>query len=299
MFEKRLLRMFFDHKSRNYNAWPIRLAFAVAAMSLLSFAAQQVCAQSPGDTWLLAICEKELQLAHPDDPMWMKSNMWDISFQRMNERNMPTLELRNLQPTGGPDLVQLQLSIGDTRFHFANDFLGEFAVLGNTTPGFDLTSSVSDGGNLLTVNISKPGGGGLDPGELVRFRIDLDVDPGFPDPPFFVHPDYRTVLFDMNGIQVYGPDPSIPAGAEDNAQARVFFSNNLSSAPVPFVDETVQAPQSMFFNDRFRAAGTAGMMEPVDCFDIGGGVIPEPSTAVLATIGLLGIMRLAGRSRRS
>ncbi|MEX0612888.1 MAG: hypothetical protein WD738_01790 [Pirellulales bacterium] len=264
-------------------------------MHLFAASAQPLWAQNPGDTWLLKICEKELQLANPTDAMWMKANMWDISFQRMNERNMPTLELMNLQPAGGPDIVQFQLSIGDTRFHFADDFFGTFALLGNTTPGFNLASSVSDGGNLLTVDISKPGGGGLDPGELVRFRIDLDVDPGFPDPPFFVHPDYRTVLFDMNGVQVYGPDPSIPAGDEDNAQASIKFSDNTTAGPVPFVDEVIPEPQSVFLNNIFREYG---IMEPVDCFDIGGGVIPEPGTALLALLGLLGVGGLMGRPRR-
>ena len=46
------------------------------------------------------------------------------------------------------------------------------------------------------------GDGGLQPGELVRFKIDLDVDPEFADQ-VFAHPDYRTVLFDMNGFNVY------------------------------------------------------------------------------------------------
>jgi hypothetical protein len=146
--------------------------------------------------WQLKISEKELQLANPTDPMWMKSNMWDISYQRMHDRNMPTLELTNLQAAGSPDITKLTLSIGDTRFHFADDFFGSFiaqcpcapsANINDPTPdGLNLTSSVSNGGNLLTVNLLKSGGGGLAPGETVRFKIDIDVDDGFN---FFEHPD--------------------------------------------------------------------------------------------------------------
>ncbi|MEX0612887.1 MAG: hypothetical protein WD738_01795 [Pirellulales bacterium] len=244
--------------------------------------------------FLLKISEKELQLAHPDDPEWMKVNMWDIGFQRMNERNMPTLELMNTTAVGGPDIVQFQMTIGDTRFHFADDFLGTFALLGNTTPGFNLTSNVSDGGNLLTVDISKPGGGGLDPGELVRFRIDIDVDPGFPDPPFFVHPDYRTVLFDMNGIQVYGPDPFFPVGAEDNAQVTVTFSGGTMAGPVAFADEVVTGPQSIFFNSNFRPKD---LMEGVDIFEVEDCFIPEPGSAALGLLGVLGGIGLTTRFR--
>jgi hypothetical protein len=247
--------------------------------------------------FLLNISEKEMQLAAPNDPAWMKANMWDIGYQRMNDRNMPFLELVNTTAFGGPDIEQFQLTIGDTRFHFEDDVLGTFALLGNTTPGFELTPSTSNGGNLLTVNISKPGGGGLAPGEVVRFKIDIDVDAGLPDPPFFVHPDYRTVLFDMNGLEVYGPDPNLPPGAEDNAQASVTFSGGTMAGPTAFIDEIISGPQSIFFNDSFRPKG---VMEPVDIFDVDDCfVIPEPGSSLLVMIGLLSGINYSRRRGRA
>jgi hypothetical protein len=255
--------------------------------------------------WALKISEKELQLAFPDDPMWMKSNMWDISFERMHNRNMPTLELKNLQAAGSPDITQMTLSIGDSRFHFSDDVFNDFimqcpcapsANINDPTPdGLNLTSSVSNGGNLLTVNLAKDGGGGLAPGELVRFKIDIDVDAGFN---FFQHPDFRTVMFDMNGVQVYGADPAVPAGGEDNSQASVQFSNNTTGGPAIFPDPTITGPQGDFFNEFFRAYG---IMEPVDTFVIGGGptVIPEPTTSALAFLGLLGAFSISRRPRRA
>jgi hypothetical protein len=264
-----------------------RLSFAILALSFFAAGVRPVVAQ---DTWLLQISEKENQLVHPSDPMWMKSNMWDVSYQRMNDRNMPVLELTNLQPAGGPDISTFEMTIGDTRFHFADDYLGAYAVLGNSTPGFQLTST-ANGGNLLKVNIV----GGLSPGETVRFKIDLDVDDGLP---FFAHPDYRTVLFDMNGINVYGDDPQTPNNQEDNAQATVTFSNNTTNGPVAFIDEDVDSPAGQYYNNIFRPYG---VMEPVDIFDIGGGpnVIPEPSSALLALAGLIGSMWVTGRPRRA
>jgi hypothetical protein len=258
-------------------------------------------AQTP--KWQLKISEKELQLVHPTDPMWMKSNMWDISFQRMHDRNMPTLELNNLQAAGSPDITKLTLSIGDTRFHFSDDVFGSLIAQCPCSPmapddspaGLTLTPSLSANGNLLTIDLTKSGGGGLAPGEIVRFKIDIDVDEGFD---FFPHPDYRTVLFDMNGVEVYGPDPNIPAGQTDNSQGTVMFSDGTTAGPATFADETVPAPQSQFFNETFRAYG---IMEPVDTFMISGGptVIPEPASGVLALAGLIGTLWLTARKRRT
>jgi hypothetical protein len=218
-----------------------------------------------------------------------------MAYARMNARNMPTFELMNTAAAGTPSITQIQMTIGDTRFHFTDDYLGVGAKLGTTTPGFNLTPSITNSGNLLTVDIAKQGGtGGLAPGELVRFKIDLDVDAG---QPFFVHPDYRTVLFDMNGTQVYGPDPAAVAG-QDNSVITLKFSDGTFSTPLILLDEIVPQPQSLFFNENFRPYG---LMEPVQIFEFPGGSpgeIPEPSAAALACAGLFGGAWCAVRSRR-
>jgi hypothetical protein len=274
----------------------LRLAALACLISLATTSGLR--AQGSIDAFLLQISEKENQLANPDDPMWMKSNMWDISYQRMHERNMPVLELTNLQPESGQDITEFKMSIGDTRFHFTDEILGVFAILGKTTPGYELTST-ANGGDLLTVHIAHEDGGGLAPGEILRFRIDLDVDPGLSDPPFFPHPDYRTVLFDINAgggnepVEVYGPDPNIPAGQTDNAQASVIFADSSTTLPVTFQDQVLEGTQALYYNGNFRPYG---IMEPVDIF--GSVVIPEPTSGTLALFALLGGSWLARGSRR-
>ncbi len=231
------------------------------------------------DSWTLRISESELQLAFGDDPMWMKVNMWDLGLQRMGARNLPTIELTNTDTTG-LDIVQFQMSIGDLRFHFGDDSLGTAALLGKTTPGYDLTPTVSPDGNLLTVLIGNDGGpGGLGPGETLRFRIDIDLDEKYKGQ-FFSRADFRTVLFDMNGINVY--DGNVQNfNSADNSHVSVLFSDGSKSGPFPFRDEVVDAPQSQYYNSNFRPRG---VMEPVDVFEP---VIPEPASGLLALSAIL------------
>jgi hypothetical protein len=102
----------------------------------------------------------------------------------------------------------------------------------------------------------------------------------------------------MNGVQVYGPDPNIPPGQDDNAQASVMFSNGNTGGPATFIDEIVTGPQGDYYNNIFRPYG---VMEPVDIFDVSGGptVIPEPTSVLLALFGLLGVSCYSARKRRA
>jgi hypothetical protein len=115
-------------------------------------------------------------------------------------------------------------------------------------------------------------------------------------------PDFRTVLFDMNAgggnapVDLYGPDPNIPAGGEDNAVASVLFDNGLTGGPSAFSDQTLNGPQSLYYNATYRPYG---VMEPVDIFETGGNVIPEPSSVMLALVALLGLAWRSGRPQRS
>jgi hypothetical protein len=222
------------------------------------------------------ISEKEMKLAHPTDMMWDKHLMWDMSFQRMNDRNMPYVELRN---TGTAPITEFHMTIGDTRFNFSDDSLGTFALLGSTTPGFQLTSNAV-GGDELVVTI---GNGGLPVGQLVRFKIDLAVDPPNSGG-LFQFPDFRTVLFDMNGVQVYDPGMPINFSTTDNSRLWAVFDppagSNFSTIPVFLPDATVPPPANSFFNDNPRQWGEN---DPVRIFSQpGGGIIPEPSSMVLA-----------------
>jgi hypothetical protein len=170
-------------------------------------------------------------------------------------------------------------------------------MLGSSTPGFDITSStVGNLGNELVVNI---GNGGLQPGQLIRFKIDLAVDPEFEDD-FFKFPDYRTVLFDMNGFNVY--DGLQQQSPTDNARAWVIFDPTLGAnfvtQPVPLQDELVSGAAADFYNNNYRRYRES---DPVRTFQLTGGssgVIPEPCSVLLAVFGVLGGMIFRKRPRR-
>jgi hypothetical protein len=278
----------FDNRRRKIAAALVLLAFAT-----LMAAPDRAAAQTNSGSFTLKITEKEMKLEHPTDMTWDKYLMWDLAFQRMNDRNMPYIELANDATSTAP-ITELHITIGDNRFHFANDALGEYAMAGSTTHEFDLTSSTIDG-NELVVNI---GNGGLQPGDLVRFKIDLDVDAEFTDE-FFAHPDYRTVLFDMNGFNVY--DGLQQQSASDNAKVWAIFDPavgaNLITAPVALQDELVSGPAAEFYNDNYRRYGE---MDPVRTFQLVGGtgaVIPEPGTLALIYAGVLGGLVFGRRAR--
>ena len=156
--------------------------------------------------------------------------MWDIGYQRMMDRNTPYIELLN-EATSTSPITEFHLTIGDNRFNFGPVEGTDLVMLGSTTPGFNLTASKVNGvvntdgdmGDELVVNI---GNGGLLPGQLVRFKIKLDVDPAYAAQyaaSFGASlPDFRTVLFDMNGLNVY--DGVVHTSSDDNAQAFVVFN---------------------------------------------------------------------------
>jgi len=275
-------------------------AMSVAVVLILAasrslYAQTNIECSAIGGNWCLRLSEKEHMLQHSTDPGWTKSLESDFGRMRNNYfRNMPTLELTNTSDTAAKEIVKFEMTIGDTRFHFQDTEFGAAAVLGMYTPGYDLTSNISSDGNLLIVAIAKPGGGGLSPGETVHFRIDLGLDDGFSSAPFYEFPDFRTVLFDMNGQQHYGPDPAFPPSAEDNAQVTVHFSDGATSGPTPLADFAVTGPQKDYVNENFHRVFAA---DGVDLFALSGAatVIPEPGAAGLAIVGLL--CSLAARVR--
>ena len=268
---------------------------AAATLALLAcIVTSSVEAQDVG-TWSVKISEKELLLEQPSDMMVQKFVMWDLGFQRMNDRNMPYVELKN-ESDSTASITQLRMTIGDTRFNFTNSFMGDFAMLGSTTPGFDITSStVGNLGDELIVNINN---GGLAPGEVIRFKIDLNVDPQFAGQ-FFPHPDYRTVLFDMNGDNIYDSENGIP-NSSDNAVVSLTFDPasgpNFTAGGVPFSDPQVEGDPANFFNDNYRRYTE---MDPVRIFALNGGVaIPEPSSIAIGLFGVLGSFWYSRRARR-
>jgi hypothetical protein len=269
---------------------------AVLAVALSAFICSPAQAQLNFGAFTLKFTEKEMNLEHPTDMDWQTYLMRDLPFQRMNDRNMPFLELTN-DPDSTAPITQFRLTIGDDRFNFTDKNMGAFAKLAKTTPGFEITSSTVDNeGDELVVNI---GDGGLAPGELIRFKIDLEVDAALKGQ-IFAHPDYRTVLFDMNGLNIYSGFLQ-QVSSDDNAEATAIFDPpsgaNFSVGPWPIADETVEGRPADFYNDNYRKYREN---DPVRTFLVLGTseAIPEPGCALLAGIGLVGGLLTARRAHR-
>jgi hypothetical protein len=265
----------------------------VRALSILAVAFAAICgaAAHGQNSWSLGISEKELKLENPTDMMWDKWLMWDIGYQRMIARNSPYIELTNAS-TSTSAITEFHLTIGDNRFNFGPVEGTDHVLLGSTTPGITLGSSTLNSGDELVVTV---GNGGLLPGDTVRFKIKLDVDPAYAAT-YAANfgaslPDFRTVLFDMNGNNVY--DGTQNKSSADNAQGFVIFTPGGKSSTATFEDETVAAGQ--FFNNNLREYRA---MDPVLIFNLEGQVIPEPTSAVLALFGLSACFAMRGRSRR-
>jgi hypothetical protein len=289
--------MFRTNYDKRVAVGPASALLALAcALALPATSAAQNALQGTG--FALQINEKEMMLAHPGDPAMANYATWDTGFQRTLDRNMPFLMLTNLDTSEAP-ITEMELTIGDIRFNFGNTaqmFHGEYTMVGRSNPDAIVTSHVEDGGDKLVVNF---GPDGLAAGDSVCFRINLDVDADHPN--FFAYPDYRTVLFDMNGVQAYGKSVDSDDPLADNAKAQVTFGSGESAfhaGPVAFEDSTVGAPESLFSN---RALRPYGIMENASTFEVSAEVtteeVPEPSAIVLGLVGCLGGAVIAARKR--
>ncbi|MGI9458022.1 MAG: PEP-CTERM sorting domain-containing protein [Aeoliella sp.] len=238
----------------------------------------------------ISLASKEMVLENPDDHAVQMFSAWDSPFQRIADRNMPFVELMNLENSTG-NLTEFRLTIGDADYNFSDDYFGDFVMLADSTPGVSLSASTAMAGDELVVSF---GGDGLAPGDTVRFRIDLDPDVGIMG--LFPHPDFRTVLFDMNDMD--------GNGMTDNSTATASFEDPnddtmTATAVAELIDYTVTGPQALYFNQVIRPYS---QMEGVDIFRAQGltevNMIPEPSTAGLAVSGLLAAAALVRRHRR-
>jgi hypothetical protein len=273
---------------------PAAAAFIVTALAvafLSPLAAQAVITDTD---WSLKISERELAFRPATDAMAMKTLMWDLPAARRAARNLPTICLTNESESAS--ISQFKMSIGDEQFNFGNSYFGTYAKLGKDTPGISLTSAIEDGGDTLVVNF---GGSGIAPGQTVNFTFDIDVDAEFASS-FYKFPDYRTVLFDMNGDNYYRGagiinDPS----ADDNAEVWLTFSQtgmpSVTTVPSPFADPNVLDGSARFVNSNIARYGDS---DPVRTFPLdGGAIIPEPASAVMCLFGLAAT--LVGSRRRS
>jgi hypothetical protein len=269
-----------------------RAVVCFAALAALAITASISTAATPVDDWSVRLSEKEGELEHTGDAMWSKWLMWDIGYQRMVDRNSPYLELTNAATSTDP-ITEFHITIGDNRFNFA-PINGNLATLGSSTPGFALTSSTAGGaGDELVVNI---GNGGLLPGQTVRFKFKIGIDPSFAAGYAASFgsslPDYRTVLFDMNGINVY--DGTSGFDDKDNSKAHVVFGTGTTSPDSVFPDAIV--PVGQYYNSNLRSYSAT---DPVNLFTLdGAAVVPEPASLGLVMLGIAGLF-LKPRSRQT
>lgn len=275
---------------------PAALLAVVCAMTFPATSVAQSALQGSG--FSLQLNEKEMVLAHPGNQGMINYAEWDTGYQRLLDRNMPYLMLQNDALSAEP-IMELRLTIGDERFNFGNTakmFHGLYTMIGLSIPNAVVNSHVEDAGNELVVNF---GSQGILPGSSVCFRINLDVDADHSD--FFPYPDFRTVLFDMNGYNVYDGNVYDPSD-EDNAMALVTFGAGESmfeAGPVAFQDTPVGGVEQFFSNGALRPYG---VMEKASTFivsaEIETEVVPEPSSIALVLLGCAGGAVLAARRRR-
>lgn len=270
--------MFHDSIASQRKRIPVLLMFLLS----ISLAADTAHAAFSLIGFELCLSSKEAVLENPDDMMIMKYSAWDVAAQRIADRNMPFLELTNNSNSEAP-ITEFNMTIGDTRFNFSDVFFGDFIRLGDSTPGFDLQASTENGdlpGDMLRVVINP--GVGLLPGETVRFRVDIGVDPGFPD--LFPHQDFRLVFFDMF-------DNNDPA---NNSIVTSIFADGAMTGDVSTQLPNFASENDEFFNNNIRPGK---VMEGVDRFCVEA-QIPEPSGIALLTIGTLAGLMVRRRLRK-
>lgn len=220
----------------------------------------------------------EVALVDPDDYDSMSIALWTGWLTQLYEYNMPFIELANTAENAVP-IEQFTMTIGDTGFSFSNEYLnkewtnsypfpadGTYAVAGFSTQDIEFTGTVADDGNLLIVDF---GDGGLQPGETVRFQVDIDRDAPESGALFA---EYTSVFFG-NGDET--PNSEITLSyAEVEGQ---IIPNSVITLPDFDTTVDVQTPRPYT------------VMQPIDVFpDTTIDIIPEPTAALLAMLATIG-----------
>ena len=124
-----------QHTNTLRKAGFVRLAaMPVAFLSLILTTSDDVHAQANITSFELAISSSELVLEQPDNHVVMHYQSWDSPLQRILERNMPFLEVRN-NANSTANITEVRLTIGDTDFNFTDDMLGRLCRSGRYDAG--------------------------------------------------------------------------------------------------------------------------------------------------------------------
>ena len=238
--------------------------------------------------YVTARCESYDVLKKPNDMKTAMMAAWTTPGELAQQRSKPYLVLENTKVggTGDAELKDFYMTIGDSANHF------DWAKIIKTPTG--VTAKVigldsKDGGStndMVQLKFS-----GFKPGMKVYFQI--DIDPNVMN--YLQFGDYRTVLFQMNG----GPntagnslhrarfvDSSLPDGFEKFLTPYQAWSNPVITYPT----SVGLAPRSSYQMDH---------VEPFNTGNVGLMPVPEPSTYVLASFGVVALglayRRRAGR----
>jgi hypothetical protein len=268
--------------------WGLRLqiktCLTLAAFTVMTSLASATPIELAKASFRLAA--KETLLTKPQTPQWIMAAMSDSPSQRRANRNKPWLEIQN-ESIDGVYLTEFHLTIGDERFHFANNYFENFTVISPTSTFREIGSHTIEDQNELVVMFDN---GGLAPGQKVRFRLEIGVDA---DQTTLLqqstHPDFRTVLFDMNGIDAHGSFPFATAAhhAEDNSSGYGIFKKGetiIESASTTLADFSVQGATAHTFNQYYR--NWRGPEEVNVFSDVVTTMVPEPDSFLLSTLGI-------------
>jgi MYXO-CTERM domain-containing protein len=212
------------------------------------------------------------------DVLWEES--CDNPHLRVRARNKPAFMLTNEGNVSDDDITTFSLTINEGPYLFGtgdfvtdnfNNFIKDTIY---TDTGVSITSSsVSNAGKTLNVNFS-----GLEPGKKVIFNIDLDAN----DMMMFPFPDYRNVLF--GAPTGPGELPTLPAS----------YGVTFAGSSTPLSGDFVQVTMAPTYqNDDIRPYST---MDKVEITQIDG-VVPEPSSGLMAAAGIAALASLRRRRR--
>ena len=218
------------------------------------------------------------------NPMGMNDKMtalWTGWATQVYEYNMPFIELKN--DSNAPFAVEtFRMSIGDENYGFSNVFFrkeetnsypftanGEYALTGFSTPDIEFATGIEDGGDTLLVDFSARGG--LQPGEVVRFQVDIDRDTDVGGMKLFA--DYPSVFFTPNGGADTTGNSVIKMSYVGTSQTTSTTLPNYSMSDATTGFLTTPRPYSV--------------MQPIDVFPdvpVGFPEIPEPTAGMLAAL---------------
>ncbi|MEM9186696.1 MAG: PEP-CTERM sorting domain-containing protein [Planctomycetota bacterium] len=268
---------------------PARPSFFVAAVLTALAVCLGARSADAQQAFSFAASSEEMLLAYPDDMMVQKIVEWQSPLVRAINQSRPFLQVTN--STGGSvmpaNIETFTITIGDTAFNFGDAVLGDFAVLGDTSTDGVIIESVTPLNNGDAIQV-KFGNGGLAPGEVARFQVDIDHDD--PGAGGFVYPDFRSVFYDV-------VEEGSPTSTADNSQITAVFVEGADTLDLSTTlpDQTVPVGSigsSVIVNSFF----SYGTEVPLDNFEIPPVEIPEPATMVLSVLGLLGC--ISGFTRR-